>query len=80
MGFLSGNINKINLYDDSFYENDPKTIIYVRILAQQYRYKQRKGFKKEISKELMIVAWHAIRWWDWCMTEDEKKEIESIYL
>ena len=33
MGFLSGNINKINLYDDSFYENDPKTIIYVRILA-----------------------------------------------
>ena len=26
----------------------------------------------------MIVAWHAIRWWDWCMTEDEKKEIDQF--
>ena len=22
----------------------------------------------------MPVAWHPSRWWDWCMTEDEKKE------
>ena len=21
----------------------------------------------------MPSAWHASRWWDWCMSEDEKK-------
>ena len=27
----------------------------------------------------MSVAWHATRWWDWCLLEDEKKEIEPIF-
>ena len=27
----------------------------------------------------MPVVWYPIRWWDWCMSEDEKKEIEPIY-
>ena len=22
----------------------------------------------------MPVAWHPSRWWDWCMSEDEKKK------
>ena len=25
----------------------------------------------------MPVAWHPNRWWDWCMSEDEKKEINK---
>ena len=27
----------------------------------------------------MAIAWHPNRWWDWCLSEDEKKEIESIF-
>ena len=23
----------------------------------------------------MPVAWHPKRWWDWCLPEDEKKDI-----
>ena len=23
--------------------------------------------------ELMTIAWHPSRWWDWCLDEDEKK-------
>ena len=34
----------------------------------------KKQFKKDISKELMPVAWHPTRWQDWCMPEDEKKK------
>ena len=26
----------------------------------------------------MPVAWHPNRWWDWCVPEDEKKEIDSM--
>ena len=27
---------------------------------------QRKAFKKDISKELIPVAWHPTRWSNWC--------------
>ena len=27
----------------------------------------------------MPVAWHPTRWWDWCMSEDENKEIDPIF-
>ena len=28
----------------------------------------------------MSVAWHLNRWWDWCKSEDEKKEIGPIFI
>ena len=24
-------------------------------------------------------AWHPSRWWDWCMSEDEKQETEKLW-
>ena len=27
----------------------------------------------------MLVAWHSTRWWDWCVLEDEKKEVEQFF-
>ena len=32
-----------------------------------------------MKKELMPVAWHPSRHWDWCMSEDEKKEREKLW-
>ena len=26
----------------------------------------------------MSVAWHPTRWWDWCISEDEKKDIQPF--
>ena len=28
----------------------------------------------------MSIAWHPKRWWDFCMSEVEKKEIEPLFL
>ena len=28
----------------------------------------------------MLIAWDPNRWWDWCMSEDEKKEIKMIFV
>ena len=28
----------------------------------------------------MPVAWHTNRWWDWCVSEDEKKEIDPMFI
>ena len=40
-------------------------------------YIKRKAQKAKIKEELMPVAWHPDRWWDWCMPEDEKQEISG---
>ena len=28
----------------------------------------------------MPIVWHPVRWWDWCVSEDEKKEINPILI
>ena len=42
-------------------------------------YQKRKAQKAQIKKELMPIAWHPSRWWDWCIPEDEKKETEKLW-
>ena len=42
-------------------------------------YEQRKAQKAKIKEELMPVAWHPDRWWNWCVPEDEKKELEMYF-
>ena len=32
-----------------------------------------------ITKALMPIAWHPKRWWNFYMSENEKKEIEPIF-
>ena len=27
----------------------------------------------------MPVAWHPKRWWNWCVSEDEKMKIDPIF-
>ena len=64
--------------NNNFYKDDPETIIHVRLLAWRNAFEKRKAFKKEMSRELILVALHPTRWWDWCMSENEKKEILLI--
>ena len=51
MGILSVDLSNINFDDGNFYEDGPKTITHVRLLAWHNKHKQRKAFKKkQISK------------------------------
>ena len=65
--------------DDNFDEDDPDTVILMRLLAWYIKFEKYKELKKELSEELMPVAWHPDRWWDWCMSENEKK-IDSTFI
>ena len=38
-----------------------------------------KHIKKKLNEELMPVAWRPNRDWDWCVPQDEKKEIKLIF-
>ena len=41
-------------------------------------YKKLKVQKASIKEEYMPTVWHPSRYWDWCMSEDEKKETEEL--
>ena len=52
--------------DDDYYYDDDE-------LNKWYnRYQKHKAQKLKIKEELLPIAWHPSRWWDWCMSEDEK--------
>ena len=42
-------------------------------------YIKRKAQKAKIKEELMPVVWHPDRRLNWCVTEDEKKELEKSF-
>ena len=44
------------------------------------KFEKCKAPKKELNEELMPVAWHSNRWWNWCMLEDEKNEIDPMLI
>ena len=79
MDILNIDLNKINL-DNNFDEDDPDAIIHVRLLAWHIKFEKPKTLKKIISEELMPIAWHFNIQWDWYMSENEKIEIDPIFM
>ena len=61
MGTLSVNLNNINRDDTNNDEDDPNTIIHIRLLDRNIKFEKHKTLKKELNKELMPVAWHPNR-------------------
>ena len=55
-------------HDDDYYDDD------YEIIEWYNGYQKCKAQKAEIKEELVQAAWHPSRWWDWCVSEDEKKE------
>ena len=46
MGILNTDLNNINLDDTDYDEDDPETIIYIRLLAWHIKYEKCKTLKK----------------------------------
>ena len=51
----------------------------VDLITWRDAYIKRKTQKAKIKEELMPVAWHPDQWWNWCVPEDEKKELEICF-
>ena len=56
------------------------SLVGTTFLARNTKFEKRKKLKKELNEELMTVAWHPNRWWDWYMSKDEKKEIDPMFI
>ena len=79
MGILNIDLNNISL-NDKFDEDDPDTIILMRLFVWHIKFIKYKALKKELNEELMHVAWDPDKWWNWCISEDEKKEINPMFI
>ena len=77
--FSCNDLNNINPDDTNYNEDNPETIIHIRLLAWHIKFEKRKALKEELNEELIPIAWHPKRRWNHCMSEDEKKEIEPIF-
>ena len=64
---------QVRLWHQDGYCNDAK------LVEWYYGYKKRKAQKAKIKKQLMPIAWHRSRWWDWCVSNDEKKDAEKLW-
>ena len=56
MGILNIDLNNINLDNGDYNEDDPKYIIYIRLLVWDIKSEKRRTLKKELSEGLMLVA------------------------
>ena len=79
MDILDIDLNNINL-DNNFAEDDPCILFMSDFWLGIRNLKNVKHLKKESNEELMPVAWHPNRWWDCCLSEDEKKEIDPVLI
>ena len=62
-------------YYDGYWVNNDGAI-------KQYNeesHQKHKAQKAQIKKELMRVAWHPSKWWDWCVPEDEKGDTANCF-
>ena len=66
MGILNIDLNNVNLDDTNYNEDDPETIIHLRLLFWHIKFEKRKP----LNEELMLVELHPRRWWNFCMSED----------
>ena len=44
------------------------------------KFEKHKALKKELSEELIPLVWHPNRWCDLCVSENEKKEIDPMFI
>ena len=79
MGIFNTDLKNINLDDTNYDEDNLDTIILIKLLALHIKFEKRKVLKKELNKELTPIACHPKRWWNFCMSEEGKKEIQAIF-
>ena len=58
MSILNIDLNNINVDDINYYEGNPETTIFTRLLAWHIKFDKLKALKKELNEQFMPIAWH----------------------
>ena len=70
-------IRKKNSYLNNYFKNFFCRAYYFSFQSNQdsffvkhVKFEKRKALIKELNEELMSIAWHPKRWWDFCVSEN----------
>ena len=63
MGILNIDLNNINVYNNLI----KMILILLFFWLGIVKYAKGKALKKELNEELMLIAWHPKRWWNFCL-------------
>ena len=61
-------------YNKYYYDSDywfTRVMMIIFFFKWYDGYKKCKAQKAKIKEELLTIAWHQSRWWDWCVPEYE---------
>ena len=52
---------------------------YNQLSKDLFQFHHKRNYFKTLHEEVIQIAWHPDRYWNWCISEDEKKEIEKLW-
>ena len=72
------------MWHDDYYDNDGSKDKFTADDEGEFftwydGYRAQRAQKASIKEELLPIAWHPTRYWDWCVSEDEKMDIEKLW-
>ena len=50
------------------------------VYEELFWYHHKHKFSKKIYEEMLPIAWHPDRFWNWCFDEDEKRVAEKLWV
>ena len=51
---------------------------YGAIHDKLYQYHHKRNYFKSLHEEIIPIGWHPDRYWNWCLTEDEKRDVMKL--
>lgn len=67
------------MYEDYSHDFIPEPWLYDdKVIDWPKGYKNSRALKNSINKVLLCIQSHCSQYWDWCMPEDEQKEVEKL--
>uniref|UniRef100_UPI001C0712A8 hypothetical protein n=1 Tax=Acinetobacter baumannii TaxID=470 RepID=UPI001C0712A8 len=52
---------------------------YDKIYDELFKYHHKRKFYGKIRDEILPIAWHPDRYWNWCLDEEEKERAKKMW-
>ena len=78
VSLLRGRLGFDDVYEELFWYHHKYK--FSKIHKELFWYHHKHKFSKKIYEEMLPIAWHPDRFWNWCFDEDEKRVAEKLWV
>ena len=72
-------IEHVNFFEFNTYMMIHKEIYFKSLSSELYKGVHKHRYFKSIHRDLIPIAWHPDRYLDWCLDEEEKKDLKQLW-